>query len=75
MVHVEGNKYYCEWCGEDIEHTKKIVGKPREYGGNPYSRSAGHSRVSNMLNCPSCGNIVSQKKISGAKQREGRRNL
>ncbi len=67
MVKIEGNKYYCEWCGNKITHEKKTAGKPRDFGPNPQARSSGHSRVTSALTCPRCGRYVSQRKADGGK--------
>lgn len=63
MVKLSEGKYQCEWCGTMIEWKKRIAGSQRSFGGSPYDRSAGHSRVAAQLLCPKCPGIryVSQK--------------
>lgn len=63
MVKIGDNLYSCGWCGETIKHVKKTVGEGRYVGQNAHHNhlSRGKGRVSDVLRCPKCGKVVSQK--------------
>jgi len=63
---INDNLYVCEWCGENIEHTKyKSTGGPNPMKGN----MPGKNSVTSTLKCPNpkCNRNVSQRRVGGLK--------
>ncbi len=57
---INDNLYICEWCGENIEHTKdKSTGAI-----NPETKLPGKRSITSTLKCPKCNRNVSQKERS-----------